>query len=402
MSITQRGDMHVADLREYVPGLRVSMHTRNADVARVLHQELVQRCMRGEEITRGVVKGLLQALASPSLTASLPSAAMSPARAVQAKQRAGITLHQAFALAMVNHEKWRTSKSPRTINENYAFVEEHFGRNRPLSEITTQDTARYRAALIEEKKSASTVNQRMSVLSVLFDVAGDEGHPVEKPRFKRLRQPPGRIRTFSTAEEKAIITWFRTAKEPLRVGKRVYEKQRLWNLDMADLTIVLIDTGFRLGELLRVHDRRDVDWDEERIFARDTKNGTDRAVPMTSRVKEIMKRRGGAHCWLNEEGEPLPFGMLTVFAADHQWRHMRTGLKMQGDKHFIIHSLRHTCATRLALKGMDAFRIMAWMGHKSINTTMIYVNLAGQGLKGLRDALEQQPEKSHQREEQPA
>jgi len=41
------------------------------------------------------------------------------------------------------------------------------------------------------------------------------------------------------------------------------------------------------------------------------------------------------------------------------------------------HCLRHTFGTHAALCGVNPWSLQAWMGHKSINTTMGYVHVAG-------------------------
>jgi integrase len=48
-----------------------------------------------------------------------------------------------------------------------------------------------------------------------------------------------------------------------------------------------------------------------------------------------------------------------------------------GVEPFVLYSLRHTCPTRWANAGMDAFTLKYLAGHESISTTMRYIHLAG-------------------------
>jgi hypothetical protein len=41
-----------------------------------------------------------------------------------------------------------------------------------------------------------------------------------------------------------------------------------------------------------------------------------------------------------------------------------------------LHTMRHTCASRLVQGGMDLYRVMTWLGHSSINVTQRYAHLA--------------------------
>lgn len=50
-----------------------------------------------------------------------------------------------------------------------------------------------------------------------------------------------------------------------------------------------------------------------------------------------------------------------------------------------VHALRHTFASRLFMKGVDAPTVQKLMGHTKIDTTMIYTH---QTQEHLRDAIE--------------
>ena len=105
---------------------------------------------------------------------------------------------------------------------------------------------------------------------------------------------------------------------------------------------------------------------------------------MTERVRTI----------LTESRDMVrPFGgRASVSHIEHQWSKMRKGLGISSadDPEFVIHALRHTCASRLAASGQDAFRIQKWMGHKTIITTQKYVTLFADDLRPLADALDAQ------------
>ena len=47
-------------------------------------------------------------------------------------------------------------------------------------------------------------------------------------------------------------------------------------------------------------------------------------------------------------------------------------------KQATCHSLRHTFASAKADQGISAYRLKEWLGHKSLETTQIYIHLSKQ------------------------
>ena len=72
-----------------------------------------------------------------------------------------------------------------------------------------------------------------------------------------------------------------------------------------------------------------------------------------------------------------------------------------GIEHLTCHQLRHTCFTRLREAGMALEAIQAQAGHRSIESTCIYLHLANDWLAGeyrrAVEAIDAQYKHSHQR-----
>jgi integrase len=88
---------------------------------------------------------------------------------------------------------------------------------------------------------------------------------------------------------------------------------------------------------------------------------------MTKRVASILKRRLAGNV-------DNPFN-LTVFQSDKAWAWAREQMGMKDDTEFIIHALRHTCASRLVNAGIDLYVVKEWLGHSSIQVTERYAHL---------------------------
>ncbi len=57
----------------------------------------------------------------------------------------------------------------------------------------------------------------------------------------------------------------------------------------------------------------------------------------------------------------------------------RTMTNLNIKKRVSIHTLRHSYATHLLEAGVNIRRIQQYLGHSSLNTTMVYLHLTTQG-----------------------
>lgn len=88
----------------------------------------------------------------------------------------------------------------------------------------------------------------------------------------------------------------------------------------------------------------------------------------------IDGREQGEHVFLNRCKEPITrFGIHTLVK-----RHVKkliSEFPSLKKKRVSPHTIRHTTATHLLHSGVDINTIRAWLGHVSINTTNIYVEV---------------------------
>jgi integrase len=145
---------------------------------------------------------------------------------------------------------------------------------------------------------------------------------------------------------------------------------------LADIAILLLDTGLRLGEAVSL------EWSQVRldppsgsqcgfvtVLGEKAKSGRTRHVPLTERAVKMLRgwERSSGFVFHNGGGERLLESTLS-----HQNKRVRDLLKLSDG--FVLHSLRHTYGTRLGESGADAFTIMRLMGHASITTSQRYVH----------------------------
>ena len=77
---------------------------------------------------------------------------------------------------------------------------------------------------------------------------------------------------------------------------------------------------------------------------------------------------------------PKPFTQ-NINAVEHSWRMVRKKLGLAHEKDFVMHSLRHTCITRLLKKGIGIEVVSKIVGHKEIRMTQRYNHPSKDDLK---------------------
>ena len=142
---------------------------------------------------------------------------------------------------------------------------------------------------------------------------------------------------------------------------------------------MLLDTGCRLSEILDLR-YDDVNYETNLISIWINKGDRPRSIPMTARVKTILKTR-------QETRKIKPF-TVTIDQADKAWAWVRKEMKLEKDTQFVLHSLRHSCATRLVNKGVDLYVVKEYLGHSSIQVTERYAHLAPSKLAHAASILE--------------
>ena len=134
--------------------------------------------------------------------------------------------------------------------------------------------------------------------------------------------------------------------------------------------------GLRLGDLDAAH---------RQVFIVEGKGGHQRQIPISrrwfltvgdylriERPSEAVTERVFVVLKGQRRGRPLSDeGLKQVFVSARQ----RAGLRR-----ITCHELRHTCFTRLREAGMELEALQAQAGHRSIETTRLYVHLANEWL----------------------
>lgn len=262
------------------------------------------------------------------------------------------SLRDAFRAALI--KEWVKAKSKYKVEQNWSLLtESQDGRkalldsSKDVSSVTIEVIADIKIALYAQGNSGATINRKMAVLKRLLNICVENGKLPYAPKFRDEPENEPRERVLTDEEEVFMMRFFR-------------EKYS----DKAGLIEFLLSSANRLSECLKLT-WFDVDFKNNRVTFKDTKSKKTIVKPMTSTMFRVLEERKGLL-------KPFPY---SIHSVESNWKTMRKSLDLQDDAAFVIHCLRHTCATRLAVAGVPLLRIQLWLGHSNYKMTERYVNM---------------------------
>lgn len=263
-----------------------------------------------------------------------------------------------------------------------------------VADLDSGDVRDYLSYLATKKRvSASTQNQAFNALLFLFrDVLkkglGDLNKTIRAKRGQKL----------------PVVLSPEEVKEMFKYAKGL-------NLLILQL---LYGSGMRLMEVVRLR-VKDVDFGSNLIFVRDGKGDKDRTTLLPELVKSQLRLHLEEVKALHEKDLKLGYGEVYLpdalerkypnAAKEWHWQYVFPSLRLSVDprsgkvrrhhvseraiqdavkeaakkakiaKHVSVHTLRHSFATHLLMNGVNIREIQQLLGHKHVETTMIYTHV---------------------------
>ena len=272
------------------------------------------------------------------------------------------------AFARKDYTKWAAAnKSSTSLARDKVTIEKHlipfFGK-KYLAAVTSKHLEDYKTGRAGQV-SPRTVNRELDTLKSIFSRAVEWGylraHPgqgVKKLKFQK--QPPAYL---TTEQLERLLT---ACEHPH------------W---LHAFVALAAYTGMRKSELLRLQ-WQDVDLGKRVLTVRDTKNNEFRVIPLNQRVCEVLKRHP------RHLQSDLVLARPDGAAAYQDLRKsFERALARAGLPRIRIHDLRHSFASNLVSGGISLAVVRELMGHKDIQTTMIYAHLAPNLTRAAVDSL---------------
>lgn len=243
-------------------------------------------------------------------------------------------------------------------------------KNKTIEDVTHIDIRDFIGERIREKNSKTSIARKLSSIRSFFDFL------VEK---KILMHNPSEV--ISTPKLEKKIPSFLSEKEAINLlgeGESLIEKRDLCILEL------LYSSGLRVSELVSLN------WEnvnlKNRVIRVKGKGKKERIVPFGSHAERRLREWFRLRFEINKGNidEQALFinlrgGRLTPRSVERIVK--KYGVELIG-KRITPHSLRHSFATHLLMRGADLRVIQELLGHESLETTQRYTHL---NIKELKD-----------------
>jgi integrase len=228
----------------------------------------------------------------------------------------------------------------------------HLG-NLNLRDISSSHVEAYIAAR-SRSVSTGTVRKEFFLLKKLFDIAMTKWHVslVANP-MKHLTAPSDakpRQRRLSSTEWNEISQQLRRLRNPV----------------VQNFILFAYETGMRLSEISSLR-QDDIDLDLGIAQVLDTKNGTDRVVPLSQPAISIIA---------NQVNRKTPYVFnISKSAIQQSWQRImcKTGIQ-----NLRFHDLRHEAISRFFEMGMSIAEVKSISGHKDVRQLFNYTHIQAQ------------------------
>jgi len=304
-------------------------------------------------------------------------------------------IEQLRSAIRIKHYAYSTEQTYiKCTKKFFTYIYDKANKNVDIAKLNSGDVRDYLSYLALKKRvSASTQNQEFSALLFLFENVlntklSDLKDTVRAKKGQRLPV------VFSIDEVKEVF-------------------KHLKGLHRLTLEFIY-GSGLRLKELARMR-VKDVDFGSDLIIVRNAKGDKDRSTIFPESIKNrLRKHLEGVRVTHNKDLEAghgevyLPDALSRKYrSAPKEWhwqyvfpstnlsvdprsgkirRHHISGKSLQDamkraliksdiPKHASVHTLRHSFATHLLMAGVNIREIQELLGHKNVETTMIYTHV---------------------------
>jgi integrase len=275
------------------------------------------------------------------------------------RKASATTLHELLSL-YINDRLPKLKNADKDIYALQALQRDQLSRL-SLANLTPMALTIYRDKKLGEGKSGATVTRALALVSAVInfgrkDLLIEMNNPVSAIRRPKIER--GRDRRLSDEEEGRLLYELKShSLENDRDDGKKYRSGCLneWALPFVQFALA---TAMRKGEILKLK-WTDVDIDRRVARLWDTKNGEDRAVPLSTKAVEILKVLPP-----KDEDDQTDYVFRTTSESMKKCFERARQRALLDDLRF--HDLRHEATSRMANKLPNVVELSAVTGHKTL------------------------------------
>jgi integrase len=257
-------------------------------------------------------------------------------------------------------EKELEVKDIEKIKRSYINHIKPFIGHRAVDEITSDDIKEIQK--IKRKVLAErTINALIQIIGAIYNIA------IQKEIFKGNNPVNKNVKRFNVDNRRER---YLTLEEINLLLSKVKHEEYLYIF-----VLLALQTGGRLGTILSIT-QKDIKLESNTVQLKDHKNNTTYLGFYNNELKYLLKKRIeklNANDFIIDRGEQVIKDRLTKIYN----KYFNIGLANDDRKNRVVtHTLRHTFASHLAIKGTPIYTIQKLMNHKDITMTLRYAKLA--------------------------
>lgn len=264
--------------------------------------------------------------------------------------------------------------APKTL-ETYSYALRHLRDYLPKNDAsqllpTTQELRAFIQSMLDKGLARGTIRIRMRAIRAFCNFLAREGiveaSPMDDVEIPKV--PTRYPEIITSAQARKLMLAARTST---------------WTgIRNRSILGMFLDTGVRLSELIELN-LEDIDLLSGTVRIRSGKGDKERHVYMGRALIRAMRKwidvrqfhAGSTPFFLTKDGNRLELRNVERIVERITKRAKLDAIRI------TPHILRHTFATHYIQNGGDPFSLQRILGHSDIKTTMIYVNLAGMGIR---------------------
>ncbi len=270
-----------------------------------------------------------------------------------------IRLHAAIDLFLRSRQHLPSHQNCEIHMRYFRAAPDHY-----LDRVTDEELNAVLTSKRAEGYKESTLKVSVAYFNAMIRHVGDLGYTVRK-KMKPIKHDSGKIR-WMTKDELAKLY---VAIDPAYITSddEVLKAQRLENFDLVRL---LYETGARYSEIALLRWTQ-VDLVAGTVHIKRAKGSVDGVLNMTKTMREILTRRRQM-----EKGDVV-FSSKQRQNNESKWMRAAVARAALDQTHgtVTIHTLRHTKAVHLLNKGLNLLELQKFLGHKTIQSTMVYAHV---------------------------